>query len=240
MKLFAIGLVSALLLLTDSVLAADTVPAMFTASYSVSKGNLALGKIQRALSTAENGHYYFVSVTEPTGLAAAFTGKIEERSLWSYQDHQIRPLHYEKAGDKKSRNLNLVFDWPGAIVKNTPEDNVWELPLSPGTQDTLSYQIAIMYDLQQGKTDLSYLVVDKRKLKTYRFALAGEETLNTPLGSLSTLKIQRTDSAEKITVLWCAPDLDYLPIRIEQSEKGGEPFSMTLISVEGLRAHPGQ
>lgn len=240
MKRLAISLVPALLLLTNTVLAVDATPAAFTASYSVSKGNLALGKIQRSLSTAESGHYSFVSVTHPTGLAAAFTGKIEERSVWSYQDHQIRPLHYEKTGDKKNRNFNLVFDWQGETVKNTLEGNAWELPLSPGTQDVLSHQLAIMYDLQQGKTELSYLIVDKHKLKTYRFAVTGEEILDTPMGSLPTLKIQRTDSAEKTTVLWCAPGLDYLPIRIEQAEKGGEPFSMTIISVEGLRPHTGR
>ena len=223
---------SALLMLVSNLAAATEVqPVQFKASYGVSKGNLALGEVHRSLTATDDGKYSFVSVTQPTGLAAAFIGRIEEHSLLAYHDHQIKPLHYEKSGDKKN-NLNLLFDWEHALVKNNIEGNLWELPLSLGTQDLLSYQLAIIYDLQQGKTNLAYVLTDKHKFTSYQFQILGEEKLDTPLGPMQTLKLQRiTDSADKTTIIWCAPSLDYLPARIEQNG-----FSMVIRSVEGFKS----
>ena len=109
------------------------------------------------------------------------------------------------------------------------------MALLPDAQDKLSYQLAIMYDLQNGKTEFEYSIADKRKFKNYYFKVVGNEDIATPLGSLQTVKIERVmEKGEKSTVLWCAPSLGFLPVRIEQNEKGGDEFSLMIKSVEGL------
>lgn len=231
-------LVISLLLLPSLSTADPFFPAPYTAHYTVKKGALTLGTMQRTLSLAKDGMWTLESVTRPTGLAALFIkDEITERSSWFYQDQQIKPqrYRYHNSKGKQERELDLVFDASSNIVKNNVADHTWELTLPPLVYDKLNYQIALMIDLQQGKTKLDYLLVDKEKIKEYRFMIAGDEQLATPLGLLSTVKITRIqDSDERMTTVWCAPSLGYVPVKIEQFEQDAGEFSMMIESLQGL------
>lgn len=224
-------------LLLPAVYAAPE-PSRFTAHYTMSKGNVSIGEVQRLLTPAGNGQFKFASTMQATGLIAAFLkDHISESSLWMFQNEQVKPqiYTYRKSGGKKTREIRLEFDWQHQLVKNTVAGKEWEMALLPDAQDKLSYQLAIMYDLQNGKTEFEYSIADKRKFKNYYFKVVGNEDIATPLGSLQTVKIERVmEKGEKSTVLWCAPSLGFLPVRIEQNEKGGDEFSLMIKSVEGL------
>lgn len=224
--------------LVSSLTFAAPIPS-FTANYTLSRGNITIGNLQRSLTAAEDGNFKFESAMRLTGLVAVFIkNELFESSLWSYQNEQIRPqiYTYSKAGGKKDSRLKFDFDWENSLVKNTISGKEWEMPLPADAQDKISYQLAIMHDLARGKTEFEYPIADKKKFKTYRFKVVGNETLDTPLGALETVKVERImQSDDKTTVLWCAPSLHYLPVRIEQNEKDGEEFSLLIQSVEGLR-----
>jgi len=213
-------------------------PARFTAHYTMSKGSIPLGEVQRLLTPAGNGQFKFESTMQATGLIASFLkDQISESSLWTFQNEQVKPqiYTYRKSGGKKTRELRLEFDWQHQLVKNTVAGKEWEMALLPDAQDKLSYQLAIMYDLQNGKTEFEYPIADKKKFRNYYFKVVGNEDIATPLGSLKTVKIERVmQGDEKSTVLWCAPSLSFLPVRIEQNEKDGAEFSLMIKSVEGL------
>lgn len=213
-------------------------PKPFTAYYTVSVGNIAAGEIRRSLSVTEQGQFMYESETKSSGLAALFVkDHIIERSVWRFKNHAPQPLHfqYQKTGGKKERKYTLSFDWTQGVVKDESGADPWQARLDKGAQDRLLYQLTLMYDLQSGRTELAYPLVDGRKLRNYRFQKVAEETLETPLGPLKTVKLSRIlESDEKTVTLWCAPSLDYLPVRIEQNEKDGDRFSATLRAVEGL------
>ncbi|MEZ5671654.1 MAG: DUF3108 domain-containing protein [Thiotrichaceae bacterium] len=96
-----------------------------------------------------------------------------------------------------------------------------EVALLDDTLDSLLYQVVIMGDLQQGKRDLSYRIADRAKIKTYTAEFQSEETINTGMGKLNTLRY-RYDSPDgkRHTTLWCAPQLHYLVVQVEHEEKG--------------------
>ena len=76
--------------------------------------------------------------------------------------------------------------------------------------DKLLYQLAIMHDLQNGRTPASYRIADGGGIKTYSFEKLGEEVVETPLGSFDTIKILRhKPGSSRKYVFWCAPDLEY-------------------------------
>lgn len=230
--------IPALLSALASTLAfADPQVTHFTAEYTMSRGNITIGEVERSLRSAGNGKLSFTSDMHATGFVASFVkDEVSERSLLSYAGTQLKPdsYTYNKSGGKKSRHLNLSFDWAKGLVQNTVAGKEWELPLVEGAQDKLSYQLAIMNDLQRGATELVYPIADKNKFKTYRFKVAGKETLETAMGSLETVRVERiVETDGKSTTLWCAPSLNYLPVRIEQNEKGDE-YSMAIRSVSGL------
>ncbi len=213
-------------------------PKPFTAYYTVTVGNINAGEIRRSLSVTEQGQFVFESETKSSGLAALFVkDHIIERSVWRYKNQRPQPLHfqYQKTGGKKERKYALSFDWNTGVVKDESTADPWQAPLDKGAQDRLLYQLTLMYDLQNGRTEFEYPLVDGHKLKNYRFQKVAEEMIETPLGPLKTVKLSRIlESDDKTVTLWCAPSLDYLPVRIEQNEKDGDRFSATIRAVEGL------
>ena len=68
---------------------------------------------------------------------------------------------------------------------------------------------------------MSYPVISRGKLKQYNYQIIGREVLNTPLGPLNTVKVQRVRKDNKRqTIVWLATDWDYLTVGLEQKENG--------------------
>jgi hypothetical protein len=233
------SLIGAALLCSITSLCGAAPPPPFTAHYTISKGSIPIGELTRTLSAEGKDNYVYESITEPGGLLSLLVReKIVERSVWDYKDGAIRAreYRYEKSGGKTPKKVQLIFDWDQRLVKNALDGETRAMPVPKGLTDILLYQLVLMMDLKDGKKPLEYPIADKHKFKTYRFDITGEEMLDTPLGKLKTVKVQRVPGPDKkTTLIWCAPSLDYLPVRIEQDEKDDGTFSMAIKSVEGLR-----
>jgi hypothetical protein len=195
----------------------------FSVEYVLESGLFTIGKTRRSLSALDNGLYVFESYTWPAGILSVFyPGDITERSVWKYQDNAAIPVEYsyKDTSQKNKRDAVLTFDWKKDIVTNNINGNPWELHIRKGTQDKLLYQVSIMLDLMNEKqtTSLKYLVADGGKLRTYIAEIKGKEKIKTPAGEFDTIRIVREDK-KSITTLWCAPSLNYLPVRIEHYKK---------------------
>jgi len=215
--------------------AGAALPEQFTAVYAVKKSGITIGETKRVLS--HNGeHYQFESITRPRGLARLFTdGQVVERSLWTFFQGQPRPQHYTffNSGSKKKRRVQLDFDWEKHQVINTINGEPWSMPLEHGTQDKLLYQLRIMQDLPTRKPALRYPVADGGKLKYYDIEVVGKERIRTKLGIFDTIRLRRVKGS-RTTTLWCAQQLAYLPVRIEQQKNDDSPVVATLTSVSGI------
>lgn len=208
----------------------------FSAEYVLKRNGLPLGNATRSLRSLGNGRYVFESVTYATGMIAWLVkDRIEERSTWTFSNGLLRPLEYkyDRYGGKKTRRVKLNFDWEHRVVTNNIDGDPWRMDIPPEAQDKLLYQLAIMQDLKNGRSDLQYNIADGGRLKNYKFDILGEETVMTPLGRLKTIKLERLDDKRDTTV-WCAPSLNYLPVRLEQQESDGSRLSMDIQSVKGL------
>jgi len=214
---------------------ATPLPQQFTAVYAVKTSGMTIGETKRVLShTGE--HYQFESITRPKGVARLLTsGQVVERSLWTFFHDQPRPEHYTflNSGSKKNRDVRLDFDWDKNRVINTVNGEPWSMPLEQGTQDKLLYQLRIMQDLPTNKTTLRYPVADGGKLKYYDIDIIGKERIRTKLGVFDTVRLRRVKGSRK-TTLWCAEQLGYLPVRIEQQKNDDSPVVATLTSVSGI------
>jgi hypothetical protein len=210
-------------------------PEQFSATYDVKKAGITIGETRRVLSR-ENGQYLFESITRPVGIATFFTdGQVVERSHWQFFQGQPRPLQYTffNSGGKKKRNIQLDFDWKKNQVINTINNKPWTMPLEHGTSDKLLYQLRIMQDLATATGSLRYPVADGGKLKYYNIKILGKERIRTPLGNFETVRLQHT-KGDRQTTMWCAQELDYLPVRIEQRKNNNSPMAAVLTSVTGF------
>lgn len=212
----------------------------FTAVYTLKKSGFNIGETRRTLTMGNDNRHVFESITRPTGIARLLTGgQVVERSEWRYsqnqRQNQLQPLQYTfiNTSRSKERNVHLLFDWQAHSVTNTINGAPWQMPLPDNTQDKLLYQLQLMVDLRREQRALNYPVADGGKLKYYNLETLGEETIRTPLGTFDTVRIRRVHGKRK-TTLWCARQLNYLPVRIEQRKGDDSPINAILKSVKGL------
>ena len=214
------------------------IPDNFSVEYILQSGFFDIGKTERTLSLKKDGRHIFTSTTRASGMFAVFyNGIVTERSVWEYHQGRARPLQYSyKDTNKKSeRDVNLAFNWENKTVTNTINGEPWDMEIAPDTQDKLIYQINIMFSLlENSKLKVMKInVADGGKLKNYDAVIQKKETIKTPAGEFETIRINR-DDGKRVTTLWCAPSLDYLPVRIEHYKKGDTKVNAYLVKVKGL------
>lgn len=201
--------------------AADTI-VPHTARYKV-KISIASGTLTTVVRESGEG-FYVHSVIEPTGLAALLTsGNIEESSQFSTGDSGVRPLIYSSSDTLSSDNtfMHFGFDWGAKKVTGTVNDEVYEYSLDQEVHDRVSIQYELMHNLMTGSPGKQYALLDDDELKKITITTIGEKRIRVPLGSFEAIGIQhQTERSKRITTLWCARELNYLPVLIEQSRKG--------------------
>ncbi len=190
----------------------------FTVRYEVRHNSMLLARMERSLRRGANGTWVLESVSKPAGfLSTVLRDHIVERSIWEYVAERPRPLKYEyhHTGRKDERHVVLDFDWDRGSVTNTVNNDPWQMKIPDDAQDKLLYQYTMMLDMQDGGIGREYHVADGGELKIYRYEVVGREELRTPVGRLKTIKLERMHG-DRRTVIWCAIDLGYLPVRLEQ------------------------
>lgn len=237
-RLLMIQLLAAVLLCTTASAAAPMTD--FKASYELTRGALKIGNSTIELSTDTTGAYTYKSRSWPVRWVSWFLkDKLNETSRGTITEAGIRPdyYHYQRTGGSKEREAELLFDWERMVVKNDIGDNPWEMSIPAGTIDKLVSQLAMMHALANGQEDISFNIADGGKLKLYRFKVVGKETLELPAGSFETIKITKLrDNTKRQTFIWCAPALNYLPVRIWQHEKDDSEYQSDL---ESFSTSPG-
>jgi len=143
-------------------------------------------------------------------------------------------------GGRREREADLSFDWQERTVSNHVEGSLWEMDIPADTIDKLASQLGVMLALKQGKKDVTFNIADGGKLKEYRYKVVGHETLEVPAGTFATVKITKLrNNSRRETYVWCAPALNYLPIRIWQRETDDSEYTSDLESFsETLRIVP--
>ena len=220
-------------LLGAAALHAEVSPIPFQAHYQVQVDGFNVGKLDRSLRHADDGSFVLESALYTTGLAAFFKkDRTTERSIWQLDHGHIVPMEYRFSHQGRGKDVveALHFDWDQHRVTSLRDGKETEVPITDGTLDKMNYQIRLRSDLAAGKKDIDYTVADRGDIRTYRFRVLGEEQLDTKLGKLRTLKVERLSNNEKRkTVMWHAVDRDYLIVRLEQDD-GSHTFASYITS----------
>ncbi|NND65787.1 MAG: DUF3108 domain-containing protein [Gammaproteobacteria bacterium] len=121
-------------------------------------------------------------------------------------------------------NLTVDFDWSLVIATGRLNDTDIELPLrhKPAkTLDRLSFQIAVINDLNNDRLRDKYQFIDGDRIKTYHTQKVGTETLRIKSKNYETIKLKhQRPGSSRANYVWHAPNLNYLPVRIEQTKRG--------------------
>jgi hypothetical protein len=149
-------------------------------------------------------------------------------------DGHVVPLEYQESGQARDHrdDVDLKFDQGTGRVHGMSQTHAIDQPLDEGIQDPMSVQIELMRRLQAGLAPTRFKLFDHDQAKEYIYTRERSEVLDTPLGKIDTL-VYRSDrpGSDRVTRLWLAPTLNYLPLQANRSRNGSVDLSMRIVGV---------
>ncbi len=213
---------------------ADLIDRGFTAEYELSLMTVYIGTTTRQLEVGDHQLTYR-SVAKPGGLAKMFVSDtITETSNMDYRNGIItaRDYRYIQSGGDEETDENVSFRWQDRTLALSRENKTF--PLDEKSYDVLSFQLALMRELQRQHKSFVFHVADHRNFYTFHANVVNKETIETPAGDFDVVKVEAIDpESGKRFVFWCAPKLDYLPVRVEYTKKkDGDVSALALKSLK--------
>ena len=234
MKRFSyIVLFAALSLLAVPAMAGDLTP--HQAEYKVRISVLS-GQLNTELRATETG-YVATHVVRPKGLSRMLAhGKLQVSSEFTEAEDGVRPVSYNSVdtiGDDPE--AHITFDWESNQAVGTVGGEDVVLQLSGMAHDTVSIQYELMHDLINGRSNSNYVLFDVDEMRDAVVRNVGTKSVKTNAGRFDVVGVQHQKvGSSRTTTLWCAPELDYLPVVIEQHRKGKLNFRASLTSYTPL------
>jgi len=164
--------------------------------------------------------------------ASMLVAGITETSIFTIDDANklvAQKYSYARSGmGGGNKNIAQTFTKDGTVsIKRGDKATTIKTPND--VLDKSLYQIALQRDLAAGGTEFSYQVLDGDELETYNFAVIGEDTVKTKLGKFKAIKVQRIrENSKRNTLIWFAPKLNFLLVKLEQSETDGKNYQIVL------------
>lgn len=224
---------ASLLLLTATIAwpATAATLASFTADYIVYRAGKKHGEAKRYLKQT-GSEYEFGYSSDISWLV--FSDKRSETSHFTIENNQIKPSLYvmQRTGTGPNRHYELQLDHEKKQLKVGKKRQLKAIVWQDDLLDLISYQLQLSLDLQAGKTEFSYTVLNKHgNTKVYNYKVVAEELLPLPYGNIRTLRIARIEddiNSDKQIYAWVAPDLDYMLVRLWRGEDNVEQFDVQL------------
>ena len=212
--------------------AATPPPPPFHAEYDVVWKGINAGTSTLELARDPTNGWTYISRNVARGLfKLALPGEILQRSSFTLDNGQPRPKRYsaDDGTADTSRDVDLHFDWANGRVHGTSEGKPVDLPIRDNLQDPMSVQIALMQALAAGDNPQRFFLADKDEIKEFLYELEPPRRLSTALGELDTVVYgTRRPGSDRVTRLWLAPALGYLPVQAERRRGAKLEWSMRI------------
>jgi hypothetical protein len=224
-----------LLALTTTAGAAATELTPHRAEYKV-RISVVSGQLNTELRATDSG-YVATHVVKPTGLSRVLaSGEMFVTSTFQTVADGVRPVSYRAIDTIRDEpEANITFDWTTQTASGAVGEKPVEFQLDGLSHDAVSIQYELMYDLLNDQHHDTYVLFDVEKMRVANIREAGRKTVKTRAGEYEVVGIEhQKEGSSRTTTLWCAPELDYLPVVIEQHRKGKLKFRASLSSYTPL------
>lgn len=209
----------------------------FEATYSVTRSGMQLGTTELTLARHEHG-WRFRSVTEAQGVfSLLMSGPSTEETILAAHEGGLRPLRYRHTEPDEDDNFAVAFDWAAGEARVERADGADVVPLTAGAHDPFSALLAVIQAVAGGAESVRLPGIDDDGERTeLRFAVRARERIEVPLGRYDTVRVHRVRDDKRATITWIAPELDWLPVRMEQRKKGDLVARAELSALDGQSA----
>lgn len=236
LRLIGFVIVIAVVLPPSFAAATYLVPAPYTATYSVRYQGMTAGQLHFELRAEEAGRFVYETHATPGLLASLLvSNKAVERSIMRIDADGVRPLSWflDDGKSGKGNDGALEFAWDEKRVTGTVKGERVDLPTEPGLQDRLSFQVASMTALLRGREPGTIPVLDDDRIKPYSYSRQGAARIKTQAGEFETVLYESTrPRSKRLSRIWHAPTLGYIPVRFERLNRGKVEMVMELVTVE--------
>jgi hypothetical protein len=234
-RAFKGGLLSLLtaLMLAGPPAHAQGLPEHLALVYDVTYGSIPLGEVVKRLDR-EGEVYRSTSITAASGLGRLLTrDTVNEEGTFKVVGDRLLPLSYRQQREGSKDYVRTVnFDWDAGTLRFADGR---ALPLPQDTQDSNSIVYAMMLKPLESDAPQVLHLTDGKRLSRYSYRRAGTERLETALGPLDTIRIERRKPNNKeVVTIWVAPARHNLPVKLIKERAGNPTTALVIKSVEGL------
>lgn len=211
----------------------------FKARYQATFRGISGGQIENGLQRgAQPGQWLYETRAYPNLLGrVAVSPQARERGVMEVTAAGVRPMSFDFSDGKSdlAKDVRFAFDWKSGRVKGEAQGKPFDLPVTPGTQDTASVQAAMIVELLAGREPKGFTILTGSRLRDYRYWSEGRATVVTPFGQFEAVvwANQRAGS-DRVVKVWHAPALGYVPVQAVQFRKGQLETQLKLVSFERL------
>ena len=227
------------LLITAFVVNATPTLEPFKATYTVSFRGLRAGTITLELKQIADGQYIYQSTVSPSALASmVISENATEMTRFRVTDSGLQPIEWRLEDGERGTDDDgaLTFDRALGRVRGVIENQSVDLPYEPGLQDRLSMQVEVIRALRQGKEPGEIRLIDDEKVKHYTYQRGAISDVKTLVGDYQAVLYESTrPGSKRVSRVWHAPALGFVPVKAEQVRKGKVETVMTLVSIERPR-----
>jgi Protein of unknown function (DUF3108) len=216
-----------------------SVPTMqpYTARYQVSYRGLSGGEIESSFKRgAASGQWQYETRVFPNLFGRiAVSPEAREVSTMAITPTGVRPLSFSfnDGSSSSTKDVRLAYDWTGKTVTGDAAGKPVSFTLTPGTQDTASVQAAMIQERLAGRKPQMFRIITGNKMRDYRYWQEGTAKIMTPYGQLETeVWANQRDGSDRVSKVWHAPSLGFVPVQAIQYRKGNPEVQMKLVKLE--------
>jgi len=209
----------------------------YTARYQVSYRGLSGGEIEASFRRADaNGLWQYETRAFPNFFGRiAVSPRAHEVGRMQVSLTGVRPLSFsfDDGSQDTGKDVRFTYDWVNGRVTGVAEDKPVSIELVPGTQDTASVQAAMIQERLAGRRPQSFRIITSGKLREYRYWMEGTQQVMTPFGQVEAeVWANQRDGSNRVSKVWHAPSLGYVPVQAIQYRKGNPEVQMKLVRLQ--------
>jgi Protein of unknown function (DUF3108) len=209
----------------------------YTARYQVSYRGLSGGEIESSFKrgTASGQWQYETRVFPNLFGRIAVSPEAREISTMVITSTGVRPLSFSfnDGSQTTTKDVRLDYDWAARTVTGSADGQPVSFTLAPGTQDTASVQAAMIQERLAGRKPQSFRIITGNKMRDYRYWQEGTAQIMTPFGQVETeVWANQRDGSNRVSKVWHAPSLGYVPVQAIQYRKGNPEVQMKLVKLQ--------
>jgi len=200
-----------------------------TAEYKVFYGSIELGVANYRLPATDSGFYRYYFDSDVSLLIISDQRHL--KSEFTLENGKLVPFRYihERTGTGSDYTEQTAFAKAQKFIHTIYKQDALKLPYEDQVFDPLMVQLQFRMDLAANLRPLDYKMVKEKEVDDYQFRVVGKEKMTIESGTYDTIKVEVVrDNTKRQTLLWMAPDLAYLPIRLSHYSKGSKQLDIQL------------